>query len=317
VGVVENCTAAGTVHLSIDDGPNGFTEETLDILAQYNAVASFWLIGQNVQGRESTVRRIVDEGHYIGSHSWSHAHFNQQSPEFLRDELTKTYSVIFAATGGKIKVDRFRPPYGDMNRNVLSTLSGAGYTAVMWNFDTEDWKGDADHVKEIVDSYLDGFDPAVNGFVILMHLDSAVAVSTLPYVLSEVQARGYVFQAAEDCWNPKATPDIHPVNTSAPCNHPPMNFVHEGWCSSKALCGEPGACCSQSGYCGKDADYCGAGCQNGACTGCTFWPRPPDVCASNPCEHGGTCVNTRFGFMCACPGGSSGPTCNSTASFVN
>jgi len=295
--VWSNCTVAGRVHLSIDDAPNEFTERVLDTLKAFKVAASFWVIGRNVVGREHLVRRMLNEGHYIGSHSFHHLNNNEQPRSVVIDELNSTRDIIANATDGVVLVDHFRPPYGAMNRPVQSIVQSLGYIPTMWNLDTFDYRGEA---RSQIDSYMAGFDPAVNSFIILMHCTTLEGLLDLPYVLTRVLNRGYQFVSASDCWDPTATTDIHPITHSPACDHAIREYVYEGWCDSQVLCGLPFTCCSSSNWCGTTPQHCGAGCQSGACNQCVFYPPPQDSCRSMPCPPTCTCVNKRGGYLCVC-----------------
>jgi hypothetical protein len=138
-GVFDHCHEAGTAHLSIDDGPVSPTGQMLDILKDesarlgYPIHASFWLIGRLVAERADVVRRAVADGHAIGSHSFTHDHFNSKpNTDQLRRELNETVAILESTVPG-YKITMHRPPYGELNMPVLEAVKAANLTAVLWN----------------------------------------------------------------------------------------------------------------------------------------------------------------------------------------
>ena len=125
VGVIDHCHQAGVAHIIFDDGPLATTPAVLDILKAKNVKASFWLIGSIITGREYSLQRMHNEGHFIGSHSFTHKHMNSETNESLRMELDQTAQAINAATSGAVTPTHYCPPYGELNTRVLNVLKGA------------------------------------------------------------------------------------------------------------------------------------------------------------------------------------------------
>jgi peptidoglycan/xylan/chitin deacetylase (PgdA/CDA1 family) len=98
------------VALSFDDGPSEVhTPVVLDALAEHGARATFFVVGQEVAGREHVLRRIVEDGHELGNHTWSHPATSQISDDDLRDEIARTNAEVEAAVGQRLRL--MRPPY--------------------------------------------------------------------------------------------------------------------------------------------------------------------------------------------------------------
>jgi peptidoglycan/xylan/chitin deacetylase (PgdA/CDA1 family) len=124
-------------HLTFDDGPSGYTDELLDILARHGVRATFFVLGERVAHRALTVRRAVDEGHAIGNHSWDHPRLTELGQDEIREQLARTSAAIAAAVDRE--PDVFRPPFGATDATVERVAGGLGMRQVLWDVDTEDW----------------------------------------------------------------------------------------------------------------------------------------------------------------------------------
>ena len=163
----------------------------LDLLDQYNAKATFFLVGIWVDKYPELVQEIANRGHEIGNHSDSHAHFTQISDAQIRQELKDCSDKIEALTGTRPTL--FRPPYGDYNSKVITVVRDAGYEAVQWSVDSLDWKnrGVSDLVKRATNN-------VQKGDIILFHNDSQYIVEALPAILQHYQAQGFTMIPAKD-----------------------------------------------------------------------------------------------------------------------
>ncbi|HUB76477.1 MAG TPA: polysaccharide deacetylase family protein [Solirubrobacteraceae bacterium] len=124
--------------LTFDDGPAPDTEALLDVLAEHDRRAVFFLVGERVAGRARTVRRMVADGHELGNHSWSHPDLRGLSLSAVRDELRRTSEAIAAAAGAPPRY--FRPPYGHSSRAIDALASGLGLSKMMWSPGVDDWR---------------------------------------------------------------------------------------------------------------------------------------------------------------------------------
>ncbi|SRX52946.1 Peptidoglycan-N-acetylglucosamine deacetylase [Aequorivita sp. CIP111184] len=124
----ENC-----ISITFDDGPNPeFTPKVLSILKEYGAKATFFLIGENAERYPEIVRQIIEEGHTIGNHSYSHSkNFGFFSAEKVTAELKKTNSILKEITGEDLKL--FRPPFGVTNPNIKKALKNTEHFSIGWS----------------------------------------------------------------------------------------------------------------------------------------------------------------------------------------
>jgi len=129
---------AGELALTFDDGPNpAWTPRLLDILAESDVRATFFMLGKYAQDQAALVRQIAQAGHLVGSHSWSHPNLAFTRASLVREELTRTSSTLSAITGQPVRY--FRPPFGGRRPAVLRIARELGMTPVLWNAMTNDW----------------------------------------------------------------------------------------------------------------------------------------------------------------------------------
>ena len=179
-------TGNKVIALTFDDGPGPYTAHLLDILDQYGARATFFLIGSKVSGQASVVRSIQARGHQLGNHSWSHPELPKLSVDQIAGEIDRTNEAIRQATG--VKPSILRPPYGAVNGVVLEQIRTRGMSSILWSVDTRDW---ADRNSQIVCSRaVAGAHP---GAVILMHDIHQTSVNAVPCILSSLKQQGYSF----------------------------------------------------------------------------------------------------------------------------
>jgi peptidoglycan/xylan/chitin deacetylase (PgdA/CDA1 family) len=134
-----NCIDRKNIVLTLDDGPgNRLTPKILEILAELNLKASFFLLGRNIAGREEIVRRIAAEGHDICSHGFNHLHAWKVWPwQSIRD-IKRGWQVIDCALGIHKGIYPFRPPYGKLNLVTLLYLWGKRAPLIFWTADIGD-----------------------------------------------------------------------------------------------------------------------------------------------------------------------------------
>ncbi len=167
-------------HISItfDDGPNpDFTPKVLKLLKENNAKATFFLIGKNAEKHPELVCQIIDQGHTIGNHSYSHSkNFGFFSSEKIIVELRRTNSILKEITGKEIKM--FRPPFGVTNPNIKKALKCTGHLSIGWSkrsLDTTDLS--EERILKRITSNLK------KGDIILLHDSSAKTVAVLEQLL--------------------------------------------------------------------------------------------------------------------------------------
>ena len=142
------------VALTFDDGPSTmYTNTILDVLEKNNAHATFFVVGQRVEGAEDILKRELSLGCEIGSHSWDHANLSLLTKSKLNKQNKKTIDAVKKATGYTIQT--IRPPYGAISQTMRKKLK---MPMILWSVDSLDWKSrDAKKVfKKIKKEVSDG-----------------------------------------------------------------------------------------------------------------------------------------------------------------
>jgi len=173
------------VALTFDDGPTDVTIKILNDLAKHNAQATFFVLGDRLERFPETTRRIVDEGHQIGNHSFSHKQLNRISVNELNAELDKANEAIFKATG--IKPTIMRAPYGEHNTKVLEAAQARGMAVIKWSIDSIDW-ANGTPVSSITQRALKNVQ---SGDIILMHDLYAQSGKAASIIIQELVERGF------------------------------------------------------------------------------------------------------------------------------
>jgi len=183
------------VALTFDDGPwPEYTEAVLDVLKNTHAKATFFMIGRQVKRYPAVAKRVVDEGHLVGNHSYNHVYMSSASPSLVRAEMAQSHNVIWDVTGAR--PSWFRPPGGIMTPAVGQQASRLGQRIAMWTVDPQDWRRIPAPLiaKRVVGSVRPGS-------VVLMHDgggDRSKTVEALGPIISELKKQGYTFVTLDE-----------------------------------------------------------------------------------------------------------------------
>jgi peptidoglycan-N-acetylglucosamine deacetylase len=193
----EGSASDNSVALTFDDGPlKGKTEKILDILRDHNVKAAFFCIGYRAKKNPELIRRIHEEGHIIGNHSYWHSKsFDLQSSRSISKELQNTDEIVSGIVGLRLRF--FRPPYGVTNPNVAAAVRKGGYTTIGWSvrsFDTIA-RNATRLLKRVSKS-------TRSGSVILLH-DCDVTIEMLPALLQDLSKRGLKVVRVDELLNEK------------------------------------------------------------------------------------------------------------------
>ncbi|CAM4469247.1 polysaccharide deacetylase family protein [Paenibacillus tarimensis] len=192
--------------LTFDDGPDAkYTTQVLDILKEYNIKATFFVVGQQVERYPDVLKRIRDEGHEIGNHSFGHANLRKLSKKGVEQEISRGDQAIQEVLGEKPVL--FRAPYGITPDTLTDVLKEKDKQLISWTIDTRDWAGTPE--DEILDTVLERVQP---GGIVLMHsfggknsnLDNTIAA--LPAVIEAVQELGYSWTTVSGLTGAKERP---------------------------------------------------------------------------------------------------------------
>lgn len=139
----EHSNSAHRVLLTFDDGPHPVhTVSILDELARRGLSAVFFVLGQHLEslGNRAILERAASEGHFIGNHGYAQQKLTQLTNDQIRMEVQRTEALIGDLDRG---VKLWRPPFGDRDSRVDSVIASLGYTRMLWNVDSLDWRDNA------------------------------------------------------------------------------------------------------------------------------------------------------------------------------
>jgi peptidoglycan/xylan/chitin deacetylase (PgdA/CDA1 family) len=236
-------TGSNTVALTFDDGPDPVqTPKILALLAKYHVKATFCLVGKNVAKHPEIVRQIVDAGHTLCNHTWSHSlTIGAATPAQIDADLTRTNAAIRAAVPDA-EIPFFRAPGGNFTDRLVSTAYAQGMTSLHWQVDPRDWdhSTDADdttHIDRVVADVQKSVRP---GSIILSHdfnqPDTVAAYEKLLPWITETYRTGIAvppaLPAVPDSADPESADpesvdpesvDPESVPSSAPASPPPAS----------------------------------------------------------------------------------------------
>ncbi|BFT74451.1 hypothetical protein PAENIP36_58930 [Paenibacillus sp. P36] len=190
--VINNVKKDGLkVALTFDDGPDEkYTPLILDILKKEQVKATFFVVGEHAKEHPKMLKRVVDEGHVIGNHSWDHVNLSDATADKIEGEIGSTDDMIKQITG--VTPTLFRAPYGAVSPQVLNASMKSGHQVIGWSVDTLDWDGKS--VPQILSNVRKEVGP---GAIILQHFAGGKhgklgnTVEALPQIISYLRQKGY------------------------------------------------------------------------------------------------------------------------------
>ena len=172
------------VALTFDDGPDReCTVRLLDGLRERGVHVTFFLMGENIEGNEDVVKRMSDEGHLIGNHSYKHVQLTKAGVDQVCQAVERTSSIIEEITGERPRY--LRPPYGDWNEDLECRMD---METVLWSVDSLDWK--LRSREKIVRRVLKDVE---DGDIILMHDIFPSSVTAALDIVDRLREQGYTF----------------------------------------------------------------------------------------------------------------------------
>lgn len=187
-----------TIALTFDDGPLvGHTDKVLDILQEQNVKASFFFIGHRAEQNPELVKRVLNEGHIIGGHSYWHKwSFTFQSSDKVAKEISSTSEKIKSIIGFAPRF--FRPPFGVTNPSIAKAVGKTNVVTVGWSlrsFDT---------ITKSKETLMNRIRKTKEGDIILFHDYCDVTLEILPRFISELKKRGIKFETLDKFLDEKA-----------------------------------------------------------------------------------------------------------------
>ena len=179
---------------TFDDGPAlDITTTLLDGLKERKARATFFVLGNRAENQVDIIKRMVEEGHVVGSHTYSHKNLLRLSLDEALTEITSTNDIIANIIGDKPKY--LRPPYGNYNKDILAN---SNMTFILWSVDTEDWKKrDADLVYEYI------INNVSDGDIVLLHDLYPTSVEGVLKAIDYLKNYNYKFVNIEELFTKK------------------------------------------------------------------------------------------------------------------
>lgn len=167
------------------------TEKIMEILKEYDANATFFLVGFWVENYPEIAKKISENGFEIGTHSNTHPDMVKLDSDQMKLELETSIKIIENTT--QVKVELFRPPYGSYNNNLIDVAESLNLKTIQWDVDSLDWKG-----ISAVDITTRILNKVFNGSIILCHNNSDHILDALPIVLDRLNKRGYKVKCIGD-----------------------------------------------------------------------------------------------------------------------
>lgn len=177
------------IWLTFDEGyENGCTASILDTLKVKGVHAVFFVTYDYAERNPNLIRRMIDEGHTVGNHTYSHPSLPECSQEKLKDELSKLHDYVKQQFNYDMYV--MRPPMGEFSEQVLQCAKDMGYTTVLWSFAYQDWQTDNQPDPNTAFSKITS--KTHNGAVYLLHAVSQTNAEILGNVIDYWKNSGYV-----------------------------------------------------------------------------------------------------------------------------
>ncbi len=174
------------IALTFDDGPDVANDsEILRLLAQYGAVATFFVIGNRAVNHLDMLKAMVDAGCEVGNHSWTHPMLTHLGADAQFAEMRQTNDLL---AGAGIPVNWLRPPYGDYDTLTRTIAESESLETILWSVDPSDWKSPP--ADTIVKRITENLAP---GSVVLMHSTRSHSVQALPHILEFAKTNHYRF----------------------------------------------------------------------------------------------------------------------------
>jgi peptidoglycan/xylan/chitin deacetylase (PgdA/CDA1 family) len=203
----------GVVALTFDDGPSDYSSDLLDLLAEYDAKATFFITGNNNGKGEidntsliwpSIIQRQYDDGHQIASHTWSHPDLSQITPAQRRNEMIKNEMALRNILG--FIPTYMRPPYSSCTpeSGCESDMAALGYHIIYFDLDTQDYLNDSPDLiqnsKDIVDTFFAHHTAShFDALAICHEIDYQTVYNLTEYLLQTIEAKGYTTVTVGEC----------------------------------------------------------------------------------------------------------------------
>lgn len=176
------------IYLTFDEGyENGYTSQILDVLKEKKCSAVFFVTYDYVSKNADLVQRMIDEGHVVGNHSYTHPHFPETPLQKAQEDVVKLHDYVKENFGYTMTLFRF--PYGEFSEQMLGLMDALGYKTLFWSWAYKDW--DVDNQPETsaaLEKICKGEHP---GAIYLLHAVSKTNTAILGDVIDHMRDNGY------------------------------------------------------------------------------------------------------------------------------
>jgi peptidoglycan/xylan/chitin deacetylase (PgdA/CDA1 family) len=187
-----------TIALTFDDGPSESTPALLEILAEHNVKATFFMCGKNVRRLGSIAKEVAMAGHQIGNHGDVHERYDFHLPGFILNDIRRAQKSIYRNTG--VTPNWFRPPYGVRWFGLEAAQQQFKMTSVMWTTMANDWRWSAPRVARLL------LTKASNGSIFCLHdgrelktaPDIRATLEAVDHVIPRLKDQGYKFETISE-----------------------------------------------------------------------------------------------------------------------
>ena len=190
----QGSSKTANIALTFDDGPdNRYTPKILDILKKHKVKATFFVVGTQIKKYPAIFRRMVKEGHEIGTHGYQHLNVSKLSAAQIHNQLSESNKLIRKLGGPRQTI--YRPPYGAICPSVVEQIGKKGYKVILWTIDSLDWRSlkKAQVIKNVVPQLK-------KGCIVLQHNAAESkrenltgSIQALPHIITEAKKRGFRF----------------------------------------------------------------------------------------------------------------------------
>lgn len=179
-----------TVCLTFDEGyENGYTPQILDTLKEKDVKAIFFVTYDFAKDNPDLIKRMIDEGHTVGNHSYRHYTMDEVSEETAKEEVNYLHNYIEEEFGYTMSYFRF--PKGEFSEQSLGIVNNLGYKSVFWSYAYADW--DVDKQPEESKAFTNICESTHPGEIILLHAVSQTNANILGKVIDDIRQQGYTF----------------------------------------------------------------------------------------------------------------------------
>ncbi len=189
-------TGKKVIYLTFDCGyENGYTGQILDALNKHHAPAAFFVVGNMVESAPDLIRRMVDEGHIVGNHTFHHPDMSAISDQAAFSKELSQLEEVFRETTGQELPRYYRPPQGKYSEENLRQAQALGYKTVLWSLAYVDWYVDDQPTAE--QAYAKLLPRIHDGAIVLLHSTSQTNAEILDELLSRWEDMGYTFASLD------------------------------------------------------------------------------------------------------------------------